>query len=328
MSEERQKWTMTDERLIQFLSGDLDIAGQKEVEEWLDQSEDHRLRLLQLQVVWKDTGKMEPVELGELDVEAALANVRRRKEALQKEEVPSAFNVGTSWLLRIAAVLVLASTIALWFYANRSETINAATAIVEETLKDGSMITLEEGSQLEVLPFGSKRQVKLSGTGYFEVASDPAKPFTVEVGEVLVGVLGTKFSISQQMKQTVVSVEEGRVSVRYQDQELVLTGNETAVVDKLTNQLNRLKSSDTGEYRYWKTRKLAFKSLKLGSVLETLNRIYDADITVQNPAAAECLITVSFEGESLETIISVIALTLNLEAVEDNGKITLVGEGC
>ena len=64
------------------------------------------------------------------------------------------------------------------------------------TLPDGTSVVLNAGSKLSYSQgFGIKdRTVNITGEGYFTVAKDSRKPFTVTSGSMRVKVLGTKFN--------------------------------------------------------------------------------------------------------------------------------------
>jgi len=60
-----------------------------------------------------------------------------------------------------------------------------------------------------------RRLVILSGEATFDISKDPTKPFLVMANEVTTKVLGTRFNVKafEEMKDVVVSVQEGKVSV-------------------------------------------------------------------------------------------------------------------
>src|SRR5699024_8641799 len=65
------------------------------------------------------------------------------------------------------------------------------------TLSDGTLISLNEGSQLSV-PDKMKagyRSVTLKGEAYFKVAHDPEHPFVIYANGSTVTVLGTEFNV-------------------------------------------------------------------------------------------------------------------------------------
>ena len=92
------------------------------------------------------------------------------------------------------------------------------TAIGERStisLSDGSVVTLNTNSRIEVDYSEQQRLVRLvRGQGYFEVAKDIDRPFSVGVGGKQVVALGTVFDVrfdTQDMIQ--VTLVEGRVQV-------------------------------------------------------------------------------------------------------------------
>ena len=65
----------------------------------------------------------------------------------------------------------------------------------------------------------------------------------------------------------------------------------------------------------------------LWTVIEALNEVYDKQIMISDKIGS-CHITVSFNNESQEEIVAIIAETLGLTVSESEGKIMLEGRGC
>ncbi len=64
------------------------------------------------------------------------------------------------------------------------------------TLDDGSRLTLAGDSAINLDLVDHQRHVTLlRGRAYFQVASDPHRPFLVEAGEARVRVTGTRFEV-------------------------------------------------------------------------------------------------------------------------------------
>lgn len=95
---------------------------------------------------------------------------------------------------------------------------NTTHHVQKITLPDGSTVWLSPQSTLQ-LPSDFNhftRVLTLAGQGYFEVAHDTAKPFTVHAGQLQTTVLGTHFNIEAYPAEshTAVSLTQGRVAVR------------------------------------------------------------------------------------------------------------------
>lgn len=118
----------------------------------------------------------------------------------------------------IAAMGLLAG--GLWFsgtYRAQHGTYAYSTSHGERReieLPEGSRITLDADSALNVELTPERRILTLTrGEGYFKVAKDARRPFTVQAGNAQVRALGTAFNIRRSENRTVVAVTEGRVEV-------------------------------------------------------------------------------------------------------------------
>jgi len=94
---------------------------------------------------------------------------------------------------------------------------NTGTAPLRLPLPDGSVVTLQPGSEVAYYaPFSqSRRDISLRGAALFAVAKDAAHPFTVLANGFTTTALGTKFRIQATDTQRVtVRLLEGKVVVR------------------------------------------------------------------------------------------------------------------
>src|SRR5690625_7284292 len=87
------------------------------------------------------------------------------------------------------------------------------------TLSDGSVVRLNRNSRLQLQNEpGHSRKAWLEGEAYFDIQTDPERPFTISSGDALVEVLGTSFNVKGGEK-VLVAVVEGVVSLRNSDLE-------------------------------------------------------------------------------------------------------------
>ena len=59
-----------------------------------------------------------------------------------------------------------------------------------------------------------------------------------------------------------------------------------------------------------------------------MSRVYHTELMVENPELASCPITVTFSDQSLESVLNVLEMTLDLEITRSGGRILLDGTGC
>jgi transmembrane sensor len=82
----------------------------------------------------------------------------------------------------------------------------------EIRLADGSTVTLDGATRLDVTLAADRRTVALqTGEAYFDVAHDPARPFTVSAGASSARVLGTAFDLNRTRGQVQLDVYRGAV---------------------------------------------------------------------------------------------------------------------
>ncbi|ALL06109.1 hypothetical protein AQ505_11770 [Pedobacter sp. PACM 27299] len=132
----------------------------------------------------------------------------------------------SSWL-RIAALCLLISGIALFFIPNHTqEPLVVKLPSVYSTgqkeikrilLTDSTVIWLNANSNVSITSdFGKKeRKLFLKGEASFDVRRDTLRPFIVDAGKIKVRVLGTAFNVRayEQLNEIKVSVSRGKVKV-------------------------------------------------------------------------------------------------------------------
>ncbi|WP_345243200.1 FecR family protein [Nibrella saemangeumensis] len=243
----------------------------------------------------------------------------------------------TYW--RAAAMIALVCTLgwlAFQKYLNKPEAEVVAIQSVkttnqkqERTLPDGTKVTLNRGSRLSFpQAFASdSREVTLSGEAFFEVTPDPARPFRIKAQGTTVQVLGTSFSVRAYDENVKVAVRTGKVEFTAKKKAVTLVKNETAAFDAAEDTIRKLPKLDVNLFSY-KTGRLEFKNDRLSDVVQTLNDVYQADVQLANPGLQNCLLTVTFDDESLDHVLNVTAETLGLRVRREGSRAIFEGKGC
>ena len=150
------------------------------------------------------------------------------------------------------------------------------------TLADGTVVSLNAASELRypVAFTGERREVFLSGEGYFEVATDSARPFVVRTEAARVRAYGTEFNVNAYAgagTRTVLVDGKVGVSGRDSEEERVLRPSQLAVCDE-EGRLLEFRDVDVFPYIAWKEGQFVFKDESLERILEVLSRWYDVDV--------------------------------------------------
>jgi ferric-dicitrate binding protein FerR (iron transport regulator) len=224
-----------------------------------------------------------------------------------------------------------------WVYLSRNlgmERVLAEDQPVEVVLEDGTRVTLNRNSSFRYSKSFDQedRKVYLSGEAWFDVARDTSMPFVVDAGAALVEVLGTSFNVNAYRKNPTVeiTVESGLVALSSkgdQQDQIVLKAGSGGTYNKSRKELKVIPSSDPNS-KAWMTRELIFDGSSLREVCELINRVYGVRMEVMNEDLSSCPITVTFRDQSLESVLRVLELTLDLQISRDGEEIRLDGEGC
>lgn len=189
------------------------------------------------------------------------------------------------------------------------------------TLSDGTLIYLNSDSFLKFRKTFTDtiRQVFLTGEAFFEVAHDE-RPFTVITENAITTVLGTKFNVRARNEETRVIVKEGRVRLQSADDD-----NGDVILSK--DQMGQIRRSvppespktvDAEQRLGWLENKLVFVKAPLNEILGELERYYDISIESMDRELNQKTITATFDDLPVETVLSSICLTLNVQYQSDD----------
>jgi transmembrane sensor len=144
-------------------------------------------------------------------------------------------------------------------------------------LPDGTKVWLNASSSLKYPTVfgGAKRQVELTGEGYFEVAKDPMFPFEVSVNGSTVQVLGTHFNINAYTDEPVTNITLAQGSIKLNNLMLLKPG-ENAAVSKNGNMLKG--GADIEMVFAWKNGQFVFKDTPIDVLMRQVARWYNANI--------------------------------------------------
>ena len=177
--------------------------------------------------------------------------------------------------------------------------------------------------------FLNERSIQLFGGAYFDVSSDPDHPFNVSADDVLVTVLGTEFMIDTDERHVRVVVNEGTVNVLSQQKATnqILKEGQAVFVDKINGDVEAIE--DPANLLSWKTGILEFDNDPLSKVIVDLSDHYGVQLRFKNSSLASCHLTSVFEDKSLDEVIEILELVLNVEIRKsDQNEYLISGKGC
>lgn len=134
----------------------------------------------------------------------------------------------------------------------------------------------------------SPREVELNGEAYFEVASNPAKPFRVRLlvdgaEKATVEVLGTHFNANAYGGEEAVSTTllEGSVKVEKGTASSVLLPGQQAIIGN-NIQVRRVEAAEAVA---WKEGKFLFRDATIQAIADQIKRWYDVEVETAGPVS-------------------------------------------
>ena len=211
---------------------------------------------------------------------------------------------------------------------------NYQTAIGEQLqvdLGDGSQISLNTDSRVEVSLSGAKRHVTLlRGEVFFEVEKDTQRPFVVDAGVAEVRVMGTAFNIHRYGNQSDITVTRGVVRVTERGN----PGNRAPASELLyANQSVSASSSglarpalvDAATELAWREGKLVADGMPLITLVEEIARYHEVKILIAEPTLAQRTVSGVFQLDSPDTILRALEHSFDIHSmVLEDSSILLI----
>ncbi len=325
------------ELIIRHLSGEATPKEEQLLSNWLIENELNQKQFNETKSAWElANDKLDP-EAAMIDVDDEWNKISSELNFEEKNKLialkpKTSFN----WVKIAATILVLITLAGGWYLLKQpKETILVASnKIIENKMPDGSNITLKEKSSIAYDEEYNQqiRKVVLKGEAFFEVEPNKEKPFIVEAGKIIVKVLGTSFIVknSEQNELSEVIVSEGTVLVynakNKQDSVIITAGEKVSFREKSTTL--KIDKNQDKNFMAWKTKNFTFDNTSLSEVVKTINHAFNANIILRNKNLSNCTWTVSLQNQSLESVLKVLEVTLNIKAKKTGKKIELIGQGC
>jgi transmembrane sensor len=232
-----------------------------------------------------------------------------------------------------AAVLLIGVGLVLFMLETPQEFRTALGEQRSVLLADGSRVTLNTASTIEVNLHNGRREVRLvQGEALFEVAHDAARPFVVRAGNALLEDVGTQFNVDMHSNGTTVTVVEGRVAVdspgardiagaqtdnsgRGMVEPLILEANDRALVTPAGVGVPQ-RGVNVAASLAWTQRQLMFEHRPLSEVAEEFNRYNRDRIDIDGAELGRQEVTGVFEAKDPASFVAFLSSIPGVEIRE------------
>jgi transmembrane sensor len=339
---EENKNDIIEEIIVKHLTGEASVEESKILDSWKTASTENKK-------IFDDTEKVfglgsiyisrSPVKKLPIDIENEwhqfVHNIDSEKTKTVNFKAPEKNNYFSFYKIAASILFLFVAGFLIYQYGFKNSLIEYQTAELtqEIILPDQSVITLNKFSTISYsVDFGKNdRNIKLAGEAFFEIISNKEKPFIIETEISQIKVLGTSFNVKaiENSAQTEVVVSTGIVQLSSNETlELIkLTPGEKGLLDINSNSLKSVRNENIN-YNAWKTKKIVFDRQDLTTVVETLNSVYNKNLSIKAGLNSNCEVTVTFSQQSLEAVLNVLKTTLDLKIRETENEVIILEAGC
>lgn len=324
------KWENIDVRIAQFLAGEALPEEAMALEDWKREHPNNLAYFNQCAQLY--TGETYNATTHKVNTDKAWQIIQSQlKPEAPIKTLPTKAIKPWRMAASIALVIGLSLTFIYVFKFKKAEQekFTAQATALPLLLKDNSTVTLEPYSEITLSSTFNKNQrtLYLKGSASFEVIHQATKPFIVDVGQVFIKDIGTRFRIhqSQDTDTVYVRVDEGVVLLFDSlGNELEIKASQRALY---VRSLKRIVLPNLPETNADKS-KLVFQSASLKEIIAELTKRYGVSIKVENESLLACKLTTQFEQENIDTVLTIICETLGLSYEKNGTGYWVKGQSC
>lgn len=289
-----------------YFKGELSETEEKVLLDWINESEENHKEFLQQRKLW-DIFLLNASDDAELGVKRGKERHAQRGRTLWVWE-----------MAKIAAVFLVAMGIGIALkphltFKKEPVAYNKIEVPIGQrvclTLCDGSKVWLNAKTHFRFPEKFEKNQrtVYLDGEAMFEVTHNEKAPFYVKTSKYNVKVLGTKFNVyaynnSNSFETTLVNGKVMLTRNNTSKVSVVLKPNQQMIYDHHSDK-TIVRTVKTAEYTTWIDGYYSFDNEKFESIVQRLERYYEAKIVVNYPELMDYKFTGKFRYSDPLTVI-------------------------
>lgn len=194
-------------------------------------------------------------------------------------------------------------------------------------LADGTIVHLNSASKISFSGNynSEERMVSLNGEAYFEVAKNPDKRFVVTCNGVDIEALGTEFNVKAYPTDSLITttLAKGKVKVYNNKESVTLLPNGVATYNLKRQTIKASVTDDISIANYWRTGQLVCNAEPLSSIAQTIERMYNVKININDAKLRNMKFTGTIQNNSLTNVLYVMSLSYPLTYTVTDSVITV-----
>lgn len=309
------------ELVIKFLAGEISDGEIDNLKEWLERDPVNRRIFDKENELWQESGTKTKHDYFKLD--KTWSDLSSNLNIGGKRAGPVLILKKNNFRIFIAAAsivcMVAIGTLALWLVNSRSikQIVNTSTKVCTNQgekahiyLPDSTMIYMNSGTSIEYSSYYNvkERKVKLKGEAYFDIRSNPERPFIIELDKMILSATGTRVNVFSYENEGRIetTLVEGNIQVTINDQEPldIKPGQQVVYFTKTNKALIRNVNAET--YTSWKENKLRFIDTPFEEVLRNIARRYNVTFEIRSHDLLDLKFTATFIDESIDDVMQLL----------------------
>jgi transmembrane sensor len=341
-----------DEDVInRFLKGEATLDEVRKVLKWYYSDDADYLLSEKVDQLWKDY--QTPQGNSKFPKPEVLEMIKLRIGQLDSSSVKSGRILGKSIGIyyKMAATVVLMLSLGLLYKLTSLESLKeghsqlaVANEMITKTTAKGQKFTIFLGDNTRVklnsessLQYpssfsGSERVVYLTGEAFFEVESDPLRPFSVISNDLVITALGTAFNINAYPGQDQITVSLAEGVVKINPKEIESKPDNTTHFELLLEQGNQAVYSTIDHTVYtrefvakkelsWKDGTIFFQDATWKTIVNELERWFGVEFVIINQPMVDRLYTGSFNNQSLKNVLESLSFSKDFGSLMEGNKV-------
>jgi len=359
-----------DELISSFLSKGTSPEEEEFLLQWIESDSNNREYYVRMYRAWVSSAQIQQLALER--EESALRKVRKRIAPAseyygkyRKEPKTILLRNVFRYAAAVAVLLVVSTYVLTRQSMNQLSDVDASESTYEAhfgsrafaSLPDGSKVWLNSGSKLSVQTGynNNERRVHLCGEAYFEVITNPEKPFVVQAGDLSVRATGTTFNVKAypDEDQITATLVEGVIIVEgYDDRKekfryKITPGQTVTYVSRKPVNADHTPADDAVATEHdsqqqvktkspitvsrpdaeiltsWMKDRWIIDSEDFGSIAVKLERRYNVEIRFDTEKLKQYRFTGTIERETVEQIFEVFRYSIPLKYSIEKGIVSL-----
>lgn len=296
-------------------ANDISPAESAAFQAWYRGTASHRRAYHEIEAFWNDA-----------DFKQALGEAAISSPLTAKPQRQTNFRRLAARTLAVAATIGLLAGVCLphsscW----RSDFCSATGEIKTLQLADGSSVTLNSASAIDVDFSSGLRQIRLvQGEAFFEVKRDAEHPFQVAGRYGSVKVLGTRFVVREDENSDFVGVVSGVVEVsRAQQQAAILRANDGISIDaERASDIRRINACNATA---WLNGAVLLDNAPLAEVVSEIGRYRQGSLLIRDPALAQLNVSGRFDINDTDRALESLQQTLPISVQRLTPWLVIIG---